>query len=460
MKFNIMNNTVRHVCTMCHFQSDEFRRFKSHVLRMHRNSPDFLVSCSYGACEYSTKSWNAFKMHVYRYHSEINQAMDGDQQLAADFASDDLLDSDDFVESDARSSNIHNITEIKNAEFTLKLETVHKIPKVAIDNIIQHTSQLISHHVSEVVNSIKSHLQPKISSEDLSFINSFIKGIKLNNVESEYSRRKYYSHNCNLVEPQEVLLGTEFKKIKGHMTEVKRYGYCIPLEKTLQALLNLPEIRTAVSASHYSESSMMKDVCDGMYIRTHPLFLKDPSALAIVLNHDDMEIVNPLGSRVKKNKLSMFYFYLANIPPQFRSKLVAIQLVAVARSRELRKYGVDKLLEDFVTTLNELQCRGIKFKIGTSEHLVYGTLVMAPCDTLAAQWIGGFKEGVGFAVKPCRTCEVTQTEARRIFFLGSNERTLVTHIERLENIESASKKSKTYWSKMWGINARSVLCKI
>ncbi len=201
------------------------------------------------------------------------------------------------------------------------------------------------------------------------------------------------------------------------MTEVKRYGYCIPLEKTLQALLNLPEIRTTVSTSHYSESSMMKDVCDGMYIRTHPLFLKDPSALAIVLNHDDMEIVNPLGSRVKKNKLSMFYFYLANISPQFRSKLAAIQLAAIARSRELRKYGVDKLLEDFVTTLNELQCRGIKFKIGTSEQLVYGTLVMAPCDTLAAQWIEGFKEGVGFAVKPCRTCEVTQTEARRKFFL-------------------------------------------
>ncbi len=195
MKFSIMNNTVRHVCTMCHFQSDEFRRFKSHVLRMHRNSPDFLVSCSYGACKYSTKSWSAFKMHVYRYHTEISQAMDGDDQLAADFASDDLLDSDDFVESDARSSNVHNITEIKNAEFALKLETVHKIPKVAINNIIQHTSHLISHHVSEVVNSIKSHLQPKMSSEDLSFINSFIKGIKLNNVENEYSRRKYYYQN-------------------------------------------------------------------------------------------------------------------------------------------------------------------------------------------------------------------------------------------------------------------------
>ncbi len=57
-------------------------------------------------------------------------------------------------------------------------------------------------------------------------------------------------------------------------------------------------------------------------------------------------------------------------------------------------------------------------------------------------------------------CEVTRTEAKKTFFLGSNERSLVTHIDRLENIESVSKQSKTYWSKMWGINARSVLCKI
>lgn len=455
-----MSSTFHHVCNMCHFQSNDFRRFKSHVLRMHRNSPDFLVSCSYGPCAYSTKSWNAFKMHVYRYHSEINLVRDGDQQLTAEFASDDLRDSDGLLESDGISSNIHNITEIKNAEFALKLETVHKIPKVAIDNIIQHTSHLLSHHVSEAVNNIKTHLEPKMSHEDLSFMNSFVKGIKLTNVESEYSRRKYYSNHCSLVEPQEVLLGTELRNIKGHMTDVKRYGYCIPLQKALQALLNLPEVLTAVSTSHYSESSMMKDICDGMYIRTHPLFLKDPNALAIVLNHDDMEIVNPLGSRIKKNKLSMFYFYLANIQPQFRSKLVAIQLVAIARSRDLRKYGVDKLLEDFVTTVNELQCRGIKFKIGTSERLVYGTLVMAPCDTLAAQWIGGFKEGVGFAVKPCRTCEVTQTEAKRTFFPEWNERNLETHMERLENLESVSKKSKTYWSKMWGINARSALCNI
>lgn len=121
-----------------------------------------------------------------------------------------------------------------------------------------------------------------------------------------------------------------------------------------KALLNVPEVGRCVLHPHYSDTGMMKDICDGTYIRSHPLFQTAPNALQIILNHDDMEIVNPLGTRVKKNKLAMFYYSLANIPPQFRSKLATIQLVAISRSRDIRKFGVEKILEDLVTTINEL----------------------------------------------------------------------------------------------------------
>ncbi len=161
-------------------------------------------------------------------------------------------------------------------------------------------------------NSIKSYLQPKISSGDFIFINSFIKGIKLSNIEW-VNRIKYYYNHCHLVEPQEVLLGTELIKFKGNIKEVKRCGYYIPLQKTLQALLNLPEVNTAVMTPHYSESSMMKEICIGTYIRTHPLFSKDSNALAIVLNYDDVEIVNPLGSHIKKQTNLQCFIFLWQI---------------------------------------------------------------------------------------------------------------------------------------------------
>lgn len=63
-------------------------------------------------------------------------------------------------------------------------------------------------------------------------------------------------------------------------------------------------------------------------------------------------------------------------------------------------------------------------------------------------------------MKPCRTCKITQTEARTQFSLESRERTLVKLNEKLENLELVSQKSKEYWSKIWGIKSKSVLCRI
>lgn len=46
-----------------------------------------------------------------------------------------------------------------------------------------------------------------------------------------------------------------------------------------------------------------------------------------------MEIVNPPGAHVKKHKITVFYFTLCNIPPEFRSQLHAMQLLAIAKTR-------------------------------------------------------------------------------------------------------------------------------
>ena len=64
----------------------------------------------------------------------------------------------------------------------------------------------------------------------------------------------------------------------------------------------------------------------------------NPRALLIFLHTDDIEVENPLGSHVKKHKLSMFYFTLGNITPMFRSR-AAIQLLAVARTNDITLGG-------------------------------------------------------------------------------------------------------------------------
>lgn len=106
--------------------------------------------------------------------------------------------------------------------------------------------------------------------------------------------------------------------------------------------------------------------------------------IQIILNTDDIEIVNPLGSHVKKHKLTMFYYTLGNIPPQFRSKLTTSQLLAVARTVDLKRFGVDKLLNDFVDCINTLGNGGRLFSVGNKQRNIEGTLLLAPCDTPAS----------------------------------------------------------------------------
>ena len=63
--------------------------------------------------------------------------------------------------------------------------------------------------------------------------------------------------------------------------------------------------------SHQRHDEMIADYCDGQVYRQHPLFSRDPHALQIILYYDDVEVVNPLGSKTSKHKVGneIFVFH-------------------------------------------------------------------------------------------------------------------------------------------------------
>jgi len=129
---------------------------------------------------------------------------------------------------------------------------------------------------------------------------------------------------------------------------------------SIRYLFELKEVYREIYSPHVSNNDYMYDFCDGNYIRSNHLFSRNPAALRIIQNTDDVEIANPLRSHVKKHKATMFYSTLANIRPAFRSQLHAIQLFAIAKTTAVRRFGESKLLEDFVNTVNELSGVGYK----------------------------------------------------------------------------------------------------
>ena len=281
------------------------------------------------------------------------------------------------------------------------------------------------------------------------------------NLRSKHKREKIYVMKCGMVYPQEVILGTTFISRRGKLVEVQDKGYYIPFKRTIR-LLNLPEFVNQLQQSHCSHDGIMRDVCDGAYVKTHPI-LGEEGTIQIILNTDELELTNPLGTHVKKHKIMMFYALFGNILPQYRSKLATIQLVAVAKSVHIKKHGIKNLLCDFLSTVNELTTCGVSLILDGQAKVIKSNLALVPADTPAAQSLGGFKEGVSFAQKPCRRCNIDTKSFKSAYHSSAFKlRNENEHKERCNVLadKHLTKAAKRYWSKVCGINGQSLLSTI
>ena len=119
-------------CFKCNLYSFStiFRKCSNHFVRYHKNNPSFSVSCGVGACEFTTRRWNTFKVHVHRNHkiediqpgnvnncNEINMVLDDYETSPVPFHRPDSLS--------------HH-----NALFTMTLVPKYNVSQTAIDNLV------------------------------------------------------------------------------------------------------------------------------------------------------------------------------------------------------------------------------------------------------------------------------------------------------------------------------------
>lgn len=220
----------------------------------------------------------------------------------------------------------------------------------------------------------------------------------------------------------------------------------------------MPKVQEELHAPKKSDFQFT-DIRDGTHFQ-NPFLRGHTDALLFCLYHDDFKIVNPIGSHRKKHKLSVFYWTLLNNGPGNRYKLQATHLLPIGKSKDLRKFGISNLLQDFVISLNVLH-EGKHFLIEEERNKYYGMLYCASVDTPATQLLGGFKEGVGMAEKPCRSCEVRYDNLASSFseddFISRDE---AEHRGRCDVLDQIKGKTRKYWSKQYGITRRSTLLQV
>lgn len=245
------------------------------------------------------------------------------------------------------------------------------------------------------------------------------------------------------------------------MKEVYEYGYAVPFLQSLEQLLNIKCVRDAVllnfESNSLSLSDSFADVFDGDHIKSNPVYVAhEGRVLVFQIYSDEMDPGNTLGSKKGKNKVTVFYWVILNLPPDARSSLRAINLLAIVESDKLAKYGSEALLEPFLRDLRRLQ-HGVRLNVrNDTDRIWYGILLNVAGDMPASNQLGGFKISVGPATSPCRCCHIVKGEMDHIHHESlckmrdkeSHER----HVNHLSVLAETSKSAKESFSTQMGIN--------
>ena len=110
----------------------------------------------------------------------------------------------------------------------------------------------------------------------------------------------------------------------------------------------------------------------------------------------------------------MLYYTLDNIRPRYRSQLKSIQLWAIVKRPIINKYGINAILEHFMTDLAELEKdNGYEFTINNTRRSFRGTISFISGDNLGVPEVGGFKVGPGARLK-CRECMISSEDLERM----------------------------------------------
>lgn len=147
---------------------------------------------------------------------------------------------------------------------------------------------------------------------------------------------------------------------------------------------------------------------------------------------------------------------MGNIAPIYRSQLRLINLAIVATVPIIEKYGLNKILEPFLSDLNVLSTEGVNVSFSGLQKTYRGALlVVFLADNLASNDLGGLKKSFSFAFRSCHSCLATRESYRESFTSDEFElRIDPTHRKQLTMLSGPTAE---HFSKTYGINKRSAL---
>lgn len=141
---------------------------------------------------------------------------------------------------------------------------------------------------------------------------------------------------------------------------------------------------------------------------------EDKIVFPLILNYDDYEPNNALGSHKGISKCGAVYLSIPVLLPAFQSKLENIFLFVLFNTLDRQVFGNNMIFSKVIEELDYLQKEGILIQQGTKLIRLYFVLALITGDNLGLDSILGFTECFN-ATYFCRFCLVERKKINTIF---------------------------------------------
>lgn len=265
------------------------------------------MTCVFNNCEYSTNIYSTFASHKSRKHTphsleHFKPSILQNYTCQTPEDTELIVDNSDFCEPVVEEElDFVKIINKKLSCLFIKLESVFNVSNKCIDEIIDGLQFITSTASSPVIKQIiETTLKSNCCNVDESVVLDLVENLTSLNLlnaalgvdgpfHTSYIRERFLKEQFSIVEPVEYILD-----------ENSTFQY-VPI---LQLLSQILDRNDEALRNTQSSKSIYESFCDGSHFKRSIFFSGDGVRIPIILYIDDFEVCNPLGTSIKKHKVT------------------------------------------------------------------------------------------------------------------------------------------------------------
>ncbi|XP_071632320.1 uncharacterized protein [Temnothorax longispinosus] len=411
------------LCKYCNRSFPSKNSFTNHVHATHKFQDSFL--CGQINCHRSFNSIKDLKRHLYSCfikndkNTNVSKKFDKSELESTSLCNEDnVADSKQSAEicfSPSVLSLHQNTNDMLVLHFISKLYNNNAIPRSAIQNIIEDTSQLFTNLFDKVNSEL---LQKNVNISTLKNDYSYAEPFK--NFDTEYKRHRSLEKLQFIIKPKSFHIGHILDNVNttnGVQIKMKNCeGRIIPMRIVLQKFLELPNVLSNILTYIKNEngSNNISSIFNtNLWKSLTSKYDKNKIILPLYIYFDDFETGNPLGTHASVHKLGAMYFTLGGIPLKYSSKLENIFLWGLFHSSDRVTFGNNIVFRPFINELLHLETEGITINTDEGLKQIYFIAPFLLGDNLGINSLIGFQESFS-STYFCRICFSEKNETKKM----------------------------------------------